>query len=430
MIVPMKRRTLTRKAASRWAVIVLLMSLLLTCYLGLRGVAFRDGYVNGWMIVAAAGFVLALGLWARRPWARPLGLVLLMVAFGLTAAHSVSAGFAWWQPIGFAALVGGFWLVLRWRIPPDEGQQRPLMSLVLLFREPVYLEPQTLARVASRAWDADIQIATEEDGDEPLGTEQARSMLVGQSPHFFCSHWPGLFLIHNVDAPYFDDPDAVAESVREIRVRQAIEQHQAWIAVDVVEWFGSDDQSGRRQAYRLIAKLLAELADENCLAVVEPGEGRAFLYDPTTEEKLRSDDPLDALRDWYYPPVLAIEADDPQLQAAVSEARRRWPEFVAAFETRHDQHGDDEPPFLVKAPFTDGEHVEYMWVRVTGIENQVIYGVLENTPANVRSVAEGQRVRVRLDNLNDWMCILEGRPAGAFTLQVLANKSRQDEKPD
>jgi uncharacterized protein YegJ (DUF2314 family) len=48
----------------------------------------------------------------------------------------------------------------------------------------------------------------------------------------------------------------------------------------------------------------------------------------------------------------------------------------------------------------------------------------------VRSVAEGQRVRVRLDNLNDWMCILDGRPAGAFTLQILAKKSRQDEKPD
>jgi len=284
--------------------------------------------------------------------------------------------------------------------------------------------------VASRAWNADVQVATDEHGDETVGQEQTRSLLIGESPLFFCNHWPGLLLIHNVDAPYFDDPDAVAESVREIRVRQAIEQHRAWVAVDVVQWFGAEDDEGRRHAYRLIARLLAELADENCLAVVEPVEGRVFLYDPTTEEKLRSDDPLEALCDWYYPPVLVIEADDPEMQAAVNEARRRWPDFVAAFEARHDQHGDEEPPFLVKAPFTDGEHVEFMWVRVTGIENQIIYGVLENMPANVRSIHVGQRVRVRLDNLNDWMCILDGKPAGAFTLQVLAKKSRTDDPPD
>jgi uncharacterized protein YegJ (DUF2314 family) len=402
----------------------------LSGYLLWGGWALRDGYISPWMILAAAGCALALGLQTRRPWARPLGLVLLASAILLTVAHAWYGGFAWWLPVGFIVLLGGFWTLLRCQVVGSEAEDRPWLSLVLLFREPVYLEAATLAQVASQAWNTDVQIATEEDGDEPLGSEQSRSLLIGQAPHFFCSHWPGLFLIHVLDAPYFDDPESVAESVREIRVRQALEQHRAWIAVDVVQWFGADDPSGRRHAYRLIARLLAELADENCVAVVEPEAGQVFLYDPTTEEKLRSDDPVEALREWYYPPVLAIEADDPQLQAAVDKARQRWPEFVAAFEARHDLHGDDEPPFLVKAPFTDGQHVEYMWVRVTGIENQIIYGVLENTPASVQSISEGQRVRVRLENLNDWMCILDGQPAGAFTLQVLAKKSRQDEKLD
>jgi len=426
----MKRRTLTRKSASRWAVLVLLASFLLSCYLPLRGLAFRDGYVSPWLIVAAVGYVLAVGLWLQRRWTRPLGLVLSAVSIVLTAAGWLTAGFAWWQPVVLGLLLACVWQFLRCRIGADEDDDRSHLSLVLLFREPVYLEPDSLARMASRAWDADVQVATEDDADEPLGAEQERSLLVGESPYFLLAHPPGLFVIHNVDDPYFDDPDAVAESVREIRVSQAIEQHRAWVAVDIVQWFGEDDATGRRLGYRMIARLLAELADENCLAVVEPIDGRVFLYDPTTEEKLRSEDPLEALCDWYYPPVLAIEADDPELQAAVNEARQRWPEFVAAFESRHEEHGGDDPPFLVKAPFTDGEHVEYMWVRVTGIENDIVYGVLENTPANVRSVKEGNRVRVRLDNLNDWMCILDGQPAGAFTLQVLAKKSRKEDQQD
>lgn len=425
----MELRTLSNRAASRGAVVVLLASLLLFCWLLWHGLAFQGGYVHSWLLIAVAGCGLAIGLWKRRPWTRPLGLLLTTISILLLASLAWRSGLTWWQPVLAIVLLGGAAWLLCHRIDSAADSDQPLFSLVLLFREAVYLEPETLADVASRAWNADVQVATEEDGDESLGREQTRSLLIGESPLFFCNHWPGLLLIHNVDAPYFDDLDAVSESVREVRARQALEQHRAWVAVDVAQWFGAEDDEGRRHAYRLIARLLAELADENCLAVVEPVEGRIFPYDPTTEEKLRSDDPLEALCDWYYPPVLGIEADDPEMQAAVNEARRRWPDFVAAFETRHDQPGGVEPPFLVKAPFTDGEHVEYMWVRVTGIENQVIYGVLENMPANVQAIRVGQRVRVRLDNLNDWMCVLDGKPAGAFTLQVLAKKSRTDQPP-
>jgi len=426
----MKRRTLSRQVASRWAVVVLLTSFFVTCYLPLRGLAFREGFVSPWVIIAGFGYVLAAGLWLQRPWARPLGLGLLGVSALLIVLDLVAKEFSWWRPVVLAALLWCTWEFLRWQIKPPEEQEEPFLSLVLLFREPVYLEPGMLAELASRAWDANVEVATEEDADEQVGAQDARSLLVGQAPHFACSHWPGLFSIHNFDQPYFEDADAVAESVREVRARRAIEQHRAWVSVDLIQWFGDDDTKGKEQAYRLIARFLAELADENCLAIVEPSEGRVFAYDPTTEDKLRSENPLEALHEWYYPPVLAIEADDPEMKAAVDEARRQWPQFVAAFESRHDEHGADEPPFLVKAPFTDGEHVEYMWVRVTGIENEIVYGVLENTPANVTSVKEGNRVRVRLDNLNDWMCILDGQPAGAFTLQVLARKSRQDPPPE
>mgnify|MGYP003329175806 CR=1 FL=1 len=48
--------------------------------------------------------------------------------------------------------------------------------------------------------------------------------------------------------------------------------------------------------------------------------------------------------------------------AAVAEATRRWPEFVAAFSAR------DGEGHSVKAPITRGERTEFIWIEVDRIE--------------------------------------------------------------
>jgi uncharacterized protein YegJ (DUF2314 family) len=105
------------------------------------------------------------------------------------------------------------------------------------------------------------------------------------------------------------------------------------------------------------------------------------------------------------------------MKAAVAEAQRRWPEFVAAFEGRDDH--DEEAAFLVKAPFSQGESTEFMWVHVTGIEHNVVYGRLDNEPANIPRLKEGDRVRIKEEDVNDWMCLVDSKPLGGFTLKVL-----------
>jgi uncharacterized protein YegJ (DUF2314 family) len=157
--------------------------------------------------------------------------------------------------------------------------------------------------------------------------------------------------------------------------------------------------------------------------VIDPVEGRVYVYDPDTERKLRSDSPLEELQELFYAPIATINGDDAEMQAAVEEARRRWPEFVAAFEDRPES---DETPFLVKAPFYHEEAAEYMWVKVTGIENRVIYGRLGNAPANIPHLHEGTCVRVKEEDVNDWMCIVQGKPRGGFTLKVLGRSFEDD----
>jgi uncharacterized protein YegJ (DUF2314 family) len=232
-----------------------------------------------------------------------------------------------------------------------------------------------------------------------------------------------MLMVHNFDSPYFDDPSDVADDLPELRAKQAVEDHRAWLSADIVAWEGEEDD--RAAAYRLIARLLAELADDNCLALVDPDLGRIFVYDPETEAKLRSTDPLRELQQPYYVPVQQIEGDDPRLEAAVAEARRRWPEFVAAFEQR-----DDEDLYSVKASFTDGENTEFMWLSVGSIENDVIYGTLGNDPVNVKGLKEGQPVHTKVEDLNDWLFVAGEEPVGGFTVKVLAEVMRDGQTDD
>ncbi len=390
------------------------------------GNAVHEGFISPQLLLAGAAFASAIGFWLLQTWAWRLTLAILALAAALNVWALVAEGFSWYPVVAIALLtLGVFYLWRLRRDDPDEEDDEPFLSLVLLLREPHYLDAPILANLASDAWNVEVEVAPGDDEEveprRPDETGAIPTLVGGAMPHFFCVNPPAFFTVYCVDEPYFDDPAEVAESVRELRAQQAIAAHQAWISVDLVQWL--DGEEDREEAYRRIGRLLAELADENCLAVLDPVEGRVFVYDPETERKLRSDNPLQELQDLYYAPIATISGDDEEMKAAVAEAQRRWPEFVVAFEDRPEE---DEAPFLVKAPFYHDENTEFMWVKVTGIENQVVYGRLGNEPANIPHLHEGDRVRVKEDDVNDWMCVVQGKPVGGFTLKVLGRNFEDD----
>lgn len=117
-------------------------------------------------------------------------------------------------------------------------------------------------------------------------------------------------------------------------------------------------------------------------------------------------------------PTVSIPDDDPQLTAAVSEANRRFDEFLHAFARRSD---DDR--FAVKARFMDDYGREYMWLTVTAVDGAHIYGQLDNDPATVRAIRRGQPVRVPRTGLNDWLFTQGAERVGGFTVQVLERRA-------
>jgi uncharacterized protein YegJ (DUF2314 family) len=216
-----------------------------------------------------------------------------------------------------------------------------------------------------------------------------------------------------VRKPYFDDLDAVVAEIRELRLRNAVAEHRAWVSVDLMHVY---DAKRLRDPNRHIGKLLAALATGDTTAVVWPEKKQIREWDRNVMSKLRADDPLEAFT--AVPekvPVIQISEDDPRMEAAVAEARRRWPEFVKAFALR--QPGQ---MFAVKVPIRDDEgHVEFMWVKVTRLENDTIHGKVNNEPVAVKSVRMGSKVAANREDLNDWLFTDGDKMVGGFTANVL-----------
>jgi uncharacterized protein YegJ (DUF2314 family) len=215
-----------------------------------------------------------------------------------------------------------------------------------------------------------------------------------------------------------DDPEAAAESVTDLRIQRPLREHQAWFSCDAlgVDWATPAEEIS--DWYRRIAKLFVELLDENCLLVYLPDAGRLYAINDETQQALRSDDPLAALQKTQTVPMISVQDDDPRMQEAVLKAQDTWPEFVAAFEANRGKL------FSIKAPVSHSGKTEFIWVQVTAVEGDHVYGKLANDPANLGPLKVGSKVKVPLSDLNDWCYIdAQGNLQGGFTIPAVQRAS-------
>jgi uncharacterized protein YegJ (DUF2314 family) len=120
--------------------------------------------------------------------------------------------------------------------------------------------------------------------------------------------------------------------------------------------------------------------------------------------------------------VVQIDDDDPRMAAAVIEAKKRLPEFVAAFSKAKDGY-----QFSVKAPFSDpgnSEESEFMWVHVSRVDWDAVHGTLLNDPQFIKSYRYDDVVRVPMEQIVDWVYSDGEKSVGDFTAKVLDEAAR------
>src|SRR5262249_31733750 len=90
----------------------------------------------------------------------------------------------------------------------------------------------------------------------------------------------------------------------------------------------------------------------------------------------------------------------------------------------------------LKAPFSDGDsrsrsrdtpEVEHMWLSEIDFDGQFVSGVLLNSPNWLKSVKEGDRVRIPPGQISDWMYVLNGDVYGAYTVNLLRSRMGRQE---
>jgi uncharacterized protein YegJ (DUF2314 family) len=137
--------------------------------------------------------------------------------------------------------------------------------------------------------------------------------------------------------------------------------------------------------------------------------------------------------------VFLSDNSDPEMQRAYEKARATFRYFwrEVAWERRRIVPALDLAS--VKAPFSDGERgtrtgdapdVEHMWLSEVDFDGRVVSGVLLNAPNWLKTVSEGDPVRVPLGEISDWMYAVSGEVFGAFTVNLLRSRMGRRERQE
>lgn len=302
------------------------------------------------------------------------------------------------QPEGIAAL--GSPPPAAAASPSPVSSEKRMVSLVLLSAEAPALKPEQVDAAVKQGIPTAVRM--EDFPSKPPGFSRGYDA-------------EGTLLVVNVvPGPYFEDASAL-EAVKDPRVRKLLEGHRGWISVDVLEAAPSLTEE---EKYQRIGRVAAELAGPGTTVLVEPASGQVRAYEPALAEALRGADPRQAFEEEAPAGTSQAGRDDEELLAATAEARRRWPEFVAAFAAR--KPGEE---FSVLAGFSESGRVEHMWVDVESLDGDKAHGKLGTRPVHLQKIRQGDPVDVGLNQMEDWVIASGGRPiAGGFIGKVLKKR--------
>ncbi len=124
------------------------------------------------------------------------------------------------------------------------------------------------------------------------------------------------------------------------------------------------------------------------------------------------------------PDVIAVEDNDPKMQAAIEKARKSVNTFIQAMANPQ----PSQSQFMVKMAFRDGKIVEHMWLSSVRYNSGKFYGSIENYPDKLTTVKLGDSAEVKKDEISDWMYVGDGRLVGGYTIRALLDSMPADER--
>lgn len=113
-----------------------------------------------------------------------------------------------------------------------------------------------------------------------------------------------------------------------------------------------------------------------------------------------------------------VRRGDAEMEAARQQAR----DSVALF-LRLLENPKPGAEYCVKKQFDEGENSEHIWLNDVKLANGRFVGYVGNDPGIVKNIAFDDQVEVALEDISDWMVMLDGDIIhGGFTVELLMKR--------
>jgi hypothetical protein len=154
--------------------------------------------------------------------------------------------------------------------PKKQESSAPPVSMVLLLRESRFLTLEQLRSAGERAFSV------------PFSGDRSSPHCVFQKVLFtLMKAGPHTLSFLNYTKPYGDHPEKFGKAMPVAIQRKAWAEHTAWTAVDYVK-----DGANPEIEYAILARLCAEMIDENCVGAYLPRERRFIPNDVSLAPEL------------------------------------------------------------------------------------------------------------------------------------------------
>jgi uncharacterized protein YegJ (DUF2314 family) len=80
--------------------------------------------------------------------------------------------------------------------------------------------------------------------------------------------------------------------------------------------------------------------------------------------------------------------------------------------------------------FTDGIHVEHIWLSDLIFDGKKFHGKIGNEPLDIKKFSLGDHTEVLPSDISDWMIIEDNRLIGGYTIRVLRDNMSDNEKKE
>lgn len=228
--------------------------------------------------------------------------------------------------------------------------------------------------------------------------------------HFTIWHCPGRHAELEEECAKAGTPD----------VESAVRAHRAWLSVEI-SGMPDDKPSTVPWVERLHCRIMLALHEVDCLLLFMPEHRVLEPSSPALLAHLRSAQPQSILQ--FGREVYFSTSDSDDMQAAVRQAKLRFPEFLQAW---REKGAATCSGFRCKAEFSSAGDREFLWFQVEGVDpDGHVMGIILNLASYTGMPTCGDEVRVRFDQIRDWAFERDGVVVGDFTCGVLERESAQ-----